>query len=490
MQLPPRTETALVTEALRRSLLVVIVLAIAGALAGGWYGHHREGVHQATAVILIDPLEGNPFSPDGSGDELVNLETEARLVTSDAVAQKIAAEQNPVVSAKALLKGISVTVPANTQILQITATNKDADLAVARAQAFAVTYLADRKAHAQSTVSARAAHATEQMKQSSTELRAKIAELTAAPEGSPTALLIQQQVIQITTQIGQLRTQLATLEATPLDAGQVVTPASAPSAGPLGTREVGAFGGFALGVAAGLVFAVSRTRSDKRIRHPSALAGRGLPILGVIPGPAADGMQNLAEVARIRAALLAAEPQRPLVVLVGTSSPEGSAHSAAELGVSLGRTNLEVVVVDTAGSYPLELTEGQLGLVDVLMDLTTADDVLKPFAPHLWRMSPGSQPDRLDDLVAAPEMTLIVQELRKRADVVLLSAGSMRLPRTQSLIRLADATLIEVEEGVGTLDDVDRAIHDLTTSGGALTGLVYLPSIRRPRWWRRRGKHD
>ncbi len=48
--------------------------------------------YKATATVLVSPLEGNPYSPDGRGDDLVNLQTEAQLVTTDRVS-KIAGQK-------------------------------------------------------------------------------------------------------------------------------------------------------------------------------------------------------------------------------------------------------------------------------------------------------------------------------------------------------------------------------------------------------------
>ena len=62
-----------------------------GAALGVAAGLRRAEEHSATSSILVSPLEGNPFSPSGRGDDLVNLETEAQLVGSDPVAREVSA---------------------------------------------------------------------------------------------------------------------------------------------------------------------------------------------------------------------------------------------------------------------------------------------------------------------------------------------------------------------------------------------------------------
>ena len=75
---------------LRTPLLVVIVALALGQLGFAW-GLRQERSSTATAVILLNPVEGNPFAPDGTaGADLVDLETEAQLVVSHDVARLVA----------------------------------------------------------------------------------------------------------------------------------------------------------------------------------------------------------------------------------------------------------------------------------------------------------------------------------------------------------------------------------------------------------------
>ena len=70
-----------------RVLVLTIVLGLIGAGAGIVAGEFRGRMQEATAVILLNPTEGNPFAPDSTSSvNLVDLETEAQLVLSDEVA--------------------------------------------------------------------------------------------------------------------------------------------------------------------------------------------------------------------------------------------------------------------------------------------------------------------------------------------------------------------------------------------------------------------
>ncbi|MGI3784465.1 MAG: hypothetical protein ACRYG2_27205, partial [Janthinobacterium lividum] len=100
-----------------------MVLGIVGAVVGALVGLRLASVHTATASVLVSPLNGNPYASTGNQTSLVNLETEAQLVSSAPV---LAAVQQKVdgVDASGLQSGLTVTVPANTQILTIAFSSK------------------------------------------------------------------------------------------------------------------------------------------------------------------------------------------------------------------------------------------------------------------------------------------------------------------------------------------------------------------------------
>ena len=122
--------------ALRHSAVLILVLAALGAVLDAAVGLRRAEDHTARASILVSPLTGNPFSPGGRGDDLLNLETEAQLVSSDQVARAVAARIGDRVTTTAgLLADLDVSVPPNTQILTLEYTASSDSVAVSRAGA-------------------------------------------------------------------------------------------------------------------------------------------------------------------------------------------------------------------------------------------------------------------------------------------------------------------------------------------------------------------
>jgi hypothetical protein len=452
---------------------VIVVVVGLGAVLGGLWGWRGDARHEATAVILVNPLEGSPFSPEGQGDDLVNLETEAQLVTSDSVTGLVARRLGLSASAVGTVRtGVAVTVPTNTQLLRIRATNRSAATAIRRAQAFAEIYLDFRRSRTESLLFDRNARINEQLKQLGDELTRMSKQLSEVAPRSPRGLLLQQQITERTNRVGTLHTQLVASQSASTDPGQVVTPAAEDAPGMLhGPFAFGAVGAVGALVLAGSVL-MGRSRVSPALRHPAELEQVGVPVL-----PHGDRL------AGVRARILAAVERRPVVVQLASTAPwPGRSTTAVELGMAFGRANLETILVELVES-PRGPAE-RPGLTDLLLDRLAPDEALEPLARHLQLLSPGTASHELDDLVAGVEMSELLTELRKRADVILLSGGTIGDGRTKAVVRLSDLTVLEVPEGRTTVVEVEQSVRDVEQSGGLVAGLVYLSTdvrSRRPR---------
>lgn len=242
----------------KAAVLLFVLLAVVGGALGYALGARAAGQVTSRATVLVSPLGGNPYSPDGSGDDLVNLETEAQLVNSDAVARKVATALGAP-NTSGLLSGLNVTVPPNTQILVIeyeAGTTADAD---ARTQAFAEGYLEFRTDRADSVVSTRAGRIQDEIKTETRRLDGLVLRQATVP--STTRAVLQQQINGATAAIGQLRTQLIDVQTGEVDPGQIITPAHVISRDPVITKTVFTLGGEALGLAAATLIVVLRSRA-------------------------------------------------------------------------------------------------------------------------------------------------------------------------------------------------------------------------------------
>lgn len=447
---------------LRSSLALVLALALLGMVAGWWVGTRQASSHTATAVVLVSPLEGNPFSPTGSGSELVNLETEAQLVRSDAVALDVIADLGLDTSPTELLEHVTAEVPPNTQIVRITVEGAGEDEAVDQAQAFADSFLQFRRSRARTAAGIQADQIAEQVANQQQELNTRTRRLADLDPASGPAVLLRQQIVEATTQLGELRAELAALEATRTDPGEVVTPATPPTTGWLSSTPVLALAGLIAGAGAGLLLLAIRSRRDDRVRDVADLDGVGVPVLGEITDGA--GGADLSTSA-VRSAVLALLPQRPLVLaMVGI---EGEVRVADELAWSMARARHEVVHVELESGL-----DDREGMSDLLLDVATLDDVLRPVTPHLQRIPAGRSADRLRDLLGGPQMQAVLTGLGERADVVVVEAGAVGEPRAAAVVRHTHGVVLEVRAGHTRLPRIAAAREAVWSAGGEVVGLV------------------
>ena len=139
----------------RSVALTMLVAAVVGTAFGLVGAAFATSTYTAEATVLVSPLAGNPFTPNGNGDDLTNLQTEAQLASSDAVAQLVTGGATTGTGSD-ILNGLSVKVPSNTQVLVLDYRAGSLNLAKARAQSFAQSYLGFRVSRNEQVVAAQA----------------------------------------------------------------------------------------------------------------------------------------------------------------------------------------------------------------------------------------------------------------------------------------------------------------------------------------------
>ena len=159
---------------LRRRWWIVVGLACACLLLGAAYTVVSPKSYTATSSVFVTPNAANiTQAVGGRTSGAINMDNESQIVQSDAVAALVAKQLHSTNLAD-LINQITVVVPANTTVLQISCAAPSAKQSAACAQDFANSYLASRQATAQTKINA-------QMQQE---------EARAAPSGpaAPTAM--------------------------------------------------------------------------------------------------------------------------------------------------------------------------------------------------------------------------------------------------------------------------------------------------------------
>lgn len=245
-------------------LAVSVVCLGAGAALGSVAAARLASTWTAQASVLVTPLEGNPFNPTGNGDDLNNLQSEAQLAQSDAVATLVS---SPALDADGSL---TVEVPPNTQILDFSYQAPGEAAARDGVQALASAYLKFRSSRADQAVVAQARAIQDEIDAQTK----RINELARQKNGIRSAeqrAVVQQQMDGMASQIVQLSTTLSAVTTVDRDPGQIVTKGHVVGRSPQANRLLYGAAGALVVWAAGVTALVLLGRRRSRAAEASDL---------------------------------------------------------------------------------------------------------------------------------------------------------------------------------------------------------------------------
>src|SRR5215469_17663930 len=151
---PSLSETVDYTGVLRRRWPIVVAGAVAGLVLALAYVLVAPKSYQATAAVYVSSTGadvGNAAS-GGKSSALVNMSTEAVVVTSGTVAGIAGHMMHSPLTTYDLSKQVAVVNPPNSQVLSITCTASTAAGAATCANDFANAYLQNRRTSASATL--------------------------------------------------------------------------------------------------------------------------------------------------------------------------------------------------------------------------------------------------------------------------------------------------------------------------------------------------
>ncbi len=473
----------------RRRWTIVAVASIVTVVALG-ASFLQHPVYTAEATVLVDlPQQGTtPVLPD--------MGTEKKIVDSASVADLVL-EADPVKpSVRALLAGLSVNVPVDTSILDISYTDADPQIARRGAQGFADAYLGFRRKQllqgSQATkvsVERNIADVTQRLDR--VERRAD-----AATDAQVKLILTTRAstLVSELTQLEQRMQALPTPEA--IAAGEVIQPAVTPDAPSSPNRILDLMLGLFLGLILGVGVALVVDRADDRIREPGDLtAALGARVIGVVPPPthldhgerwpalfAPDADPGMLEAFRsLRSDFLLAAAQRGVksVLISSCRAEEGKTQTLAYLGEVLASSEKRVVMVSGDLRFPrldsLFGREGSPGLADVLSGRTHVADARQDVGASLRLLTAGTLPADPAQLLSGGELPAVVSALEKEADFVLVDSPPMlSVPDTRVMLPACDAVVFVADARSTTRSELAEARRQLEWSRTEVIGVVLL----------------
>jgi capsular polysaccharide biosynthesis protein len=268
---------------LRRRWMWVIVGLVTGVVAGLLYLQAKTPTYVSTAEVKLEATAADTALEDSRTPGAVNLDTEAQLVKSTAVASDVADKINSTATPAALARRVTVTVPANTTVLTIAFEASTAKSAQAGAQAFAHAYLANRTRLAEELIKAKSDHLEKQIDDVNALLFANLKRFNDnALDLTPGDLaILKAEQLQYSGQLRRLQANLDPLQNTVVRPGQVIVEAQVPTKIEKPNRQLVLASTVMAGLLLGLALASLRDRADRRI-HSAAEVERlyGLAVLG------------------------------------------------------------------------------------------------------------------------------------------------------------------------------------------------------------------
>lgn len=486
---------------LRRRWWVVILAVCLGAAAAGGYVAVKHKVYSATASVYVTANAANANQVEGgrTSSVAVNMDNEAQVVQSMAVAVPAARALHAVMPAAKLVKRVSVTVPANTTVLQISCSAGSPSHAAACAQAFANAYLSARETAAKNKTNFEVAQLQGREKTLQSQSLRLIRQIRRLRVNSPLKPGLRTELKNTDAALKAVRGDIAALgTSVNYNPGYILTAASPPTA-PVDPRPLLDLpSGVVAGLLLGLVGAFLIDRRDRRL-HSAGDMERflGLPVLlslprkklslpSVLVGPRSAEGRAFTELAEAVGAGLGDGHH---VVMVAASSPGNSGSAvAANLAAALARirSNVLLVCADVSEAIIpglLGVHDGR-GLAELVTHTATIDQVARrvPEAARMRVITPGINTAALASGFDYDTSRRVVGQLRNDARYVVIEGQAAgEGADTFTLAEFADAAVVVTELGTTKKDEAAECIGRLDRMRTTILGAAVMPAIRIPR---------
>jgi len=427
---------------LRKRWSTVVVIAGLGLLAGVLATALATPRYTATTKTFVSVQSGDSVGDlvQGSTYSQSQVRSYAELAVLPGVLGPVIDELGLDVSPGALGGEVTATVPQNTVIISISATDPDPQRAAAIANSVA------------------------------SHLAKSVSELAPVPANGADPIRLS-----------------------------TVAEASVPTTPSSPNGKVNVVVGLVLGLALGVAAAIGRELLDTKVRDESDLrkvtdgsvigaipqdsAAEASPLIvqGSPQSPRAEAFRRL----RTNLQFLEVGQRSRAIVLVSAIPAEGKSTTAINLAITLADAGTRVALVDADLRRPSLARylgiEGSVGLTTVLIGQADLEDVLQPWGNgHLDVLAAGQVPPNPSELLGSQAMSTVLKDLTERYDVVLLDTAPL-LPVTDGavLAKLAGGALVTVGTGTVTRRQLTEALGALESVDARVLGVVLNKLTRR-----------
>lgn len=477
-------------DVLRRRWRVVAASTATVLVLAGLYSFTRPVLYTGAAEVLVDPGRvSSAFRPD----QLVSIETEARLVASASIAALAKRDLRTPASVEELLEGISVETAPDSLVLDVSFAGSTPQGAADGANAFAKAYLSYRRTQAESRLAEERTALQTTMDGLAVERDAQNEAMTVTTEGTVEFRNARSRRDILNQQIAVLASQLTQIPLT-VDPGELILPATPESAPSSPNHPMNLALGLFLGLFGGVVGAFVKDRMDDRIGSRMDLESViGAPTLSIIPSVMRVGRRQgpflvteqqprspAAEAYRLlRTSVMSLGRQRDLRVIgvTGAVMGEGKTTTVANLALALALADQNVLAISADLRQPMlheyfGLPVGP-GLSEVLSDEIRIEEVLTQMSGNLHVVASGEIPARPAELLQSRTMAEIVHGAREAFDFVIIDLPPvLGLADTLAVAPLLDGLLFVAHADKTRQAAVRQAFDQLAQVGAVIDGGV------------------
>jgi Mrp family chromosome partitioning ATPase len=477
---------------LRRRWWILVVGTAIGGLLGLLVAGSVPKVYSSSTSVLVQPtgipaLDNSSSGARSSGG--VNIDNENQVITSTTVGAAAQTLLKTSTDIPTLLKNVTVTVPANTAVLTITFADGTPEAAQAGSHAFAQAYLDTRLATVKAAIASQSTQLTAQATALQTQLRAVISAGAAAQVGSPDKAINDAQRVVLVGQLQSVQNQIVSLSSTPTSSAVIISDANLPTDPTAPVKVLYLASGLLVGFVLALALAALLQWRDRKVRTVRSLAPIAVPVLAdvVLPrrnrriaiidetaaGARSFGLARTMVVSRM-------QHGRLVVAVMAVSAGNGSGVVAASLSDSLARGGRRVVHVGGDASSPAPALLGARkgpGLAEALAGVSDAEEVWQRTGTtnRLIVIPPGELLDDLAPQLASDAMAELVDDLRLHHEVIVMEGPDLTgSPDSYAVSLAADVTILVVERGRTSVDDVQDVVSQLHRLGAPVLGIVLI----------------
>jgi succinoglycan biosynthesis transport protein ExoP len=488
-------------------LPLIGALVVAAAVGGFVLSSLRPDQYTATATMrVLDPNADKVFA-DGQlrVDPARDVETQLQLLRSDDLRADV---DQALGEAARVIDGVSVSAVGSTDLISISVTSQDPQVAADAANAFASIYVQERMEQVASGFTSRAEELRSKAADLDTQIRAIDVELGA---GDIAELEVEAKVDTRQSLMSQrndlltVATQQEVEAATRSGNVEVAETASVPTApsSPDPVRDAVLAAGLALALGIGLAFLLDRLDDKVHTTEDVERIAGGVPVIGAIPVYSAQGRRQRRISGSTRRTLVplsstAAESYRALrsnlrfsavgvkrttILLTSSEGSEGKSTVAANLAVVLAESGLRVVLVSadlrkpTLSSF-FGVPETELGLTSVLVgDASLVDSmrmVTLASGRSLYVLPAGPLPQNPAEVLGSQAMRDVLQTIeRAGADFILVDSPPI-LPVADALAlsQFSDGVLVLTVAGRTPNTHLLQTVDRLRQVNAEIIGIV------------------